>query len=150
MKEINFDLEQLTEVEEYKCIILLYEEAIDFLLSHKWCKKVIKGWHDRDLSIYEKLGVFLFEVESENKLTDSFVWVIVGDIPTAYIDQSVTVSKDALNIYCDLMIEWSDNILQGKSLEECYPVKVEPTPENAQLLKSRIAFIKKEILLENT
>jgi len=147
--EINIDLDKLTEVEEYKTILLLYDEAVAFLERQKWCNKVIKGWHEKDLSIYEKLGVFLFQIEPSDESTDIYVWVIQGDIPTVYVDQSVTEGGEALKIYCDLMDEWADNVLQGRTLEDCYPVDAEPTADNARLLKKRIAFIRKELLMQN-
>jgi hypothetical protein len=147
-KDNGFQFDQLREIEESKATPLLFEEAKSFLESHKWCKHVLKGWHDENLSILDKLGVFLFEIEPINETIDQHVWVILGDIPTVYLDASVKTAKEALEIYCDLMTEWADNILQEKSLEECYPVEAEPSEENAELLKKRIAFIKRELLLE--
>lgn len=150
MKEITIDIEDLTEVEEYKCILVLYNEATEFLLSHDWCKKIINAWHDKEFSIYEKFGVFLFEIEPDDNVKDAFVWVIVGDIPTVHIDQSVTTSKEAVRVYCNWMNDWSNHIFQGIPLNECYPVRAEPTEENAQLLNNKISFIRKELLLEST
>lgn len=142
---INFD--NLKEIEEYRCILALYEEAKDFLGEYKWCKRTIKCWYEHKLGIYEKLGVFLFEIEPIDETVDRFIWVIVGDLPTVYFDESVKTGKDALEIYCELMSEWADNVIGSKSLEECYPVETEPTTENAELLKRRVAFIKKELLM---
>jgi hypothetical protein len=142
----NFPFDQLKEIEESKSIPQLYEEAKSFLNSHEWCKKVIQAWHDEDFSILDKLGVFLFEIEPANDNVDKYIWIIVGDLPSVYLDASVETGKQALEVYCDLMEEWSDNVLQGRSLEECYPVEAELTNENAELLKRRISFIRKELL----
>jgi hypothetical protein len=143
----NFPFDQLKEVEEGNDIPPLYEEAKSFLYSHKWCKKIVKGWYDEEFSILDKLGVFLFKIEPINDDVDNHIWIVVGDLPSIYLDASVETCKEALETYCELMSEWADNVLQGQSLEENYPVEVEPTEENAELLKKRIAFIRKELLM---
>ena len=38
-------------------------------------------------------------------------------------------------------------VKNGKSLDECYPVPVDTTIENADLLSSRISFIRRELLM---
>ena len=144
----NFPFDQLKEVEEGNDIAPLHEEAISFLYSHKWCNKVGKGWYDEDFSILDKLGVFLFEIEPINDDVDNHIWIIVGDLPSVYLDASVETGKEALEIYCEIISEWVGNVLKGQSLEESYPVAAEPTQENAELLKKRIAFIRRELLME--
>ena len=144
----NFPFEQLKEVEEGNNVPPLFEEAKSFLCSHKWCKGVQKGWYDEDFSILDKLGVFLFKIEPINNDIDSHIWTIVGDLPSVYLDASVVTGKEALETYCELMSEWVDNVLKGLSLDESYPVEAEPTEKNAELLKKRISFIKREVLME--
>ena len=144
----NFPFDQLTEVEEGNDNPQLYEEAKSFLYSHKWCKKVEKGWYDEDFSILDKLGVFLFKIQPINDDVDNHIWIIVGDLPSVYLDASVETGKEALETYCELMGEWVNKVLKGQSLEECYPVEADPTVENAELLKKRVAFIRTELLIE--
>ena len=64
-----------------------------------------------------------------------------------YLDKSVTTGEEALKTYCELMQDWADNVKSEKSLDECYPVPVDPTTENADLLSSRISFIRRELLM---
>ena len=150
MQENNYNLSfgKLKQVEEGSGIPPLYEEAKRFLYSQKWCKKVEISCYDEDLSILDKLGVFLFKIEPINDDVDNHIWIIVGDLPSVYLDASIETGKEALKTYCKLMSEWVDNVLKGQSLEESYPVEAEPTEENAELLKNRIAFIKRELLIE--
>jgi len=144
----NFPFNQLKEVEEGNGTPPLYEKAKSFLYGHKWCKEVEKGWHDENFSILDKLGVFLFKLEPINDDVDNHIWIIVGDLPSVYLDASVETGKDALETYCELMSDWVDNVFKGQSLDESYPVEAEPTKQNAELLKKRIAFIRKELLME--
>lgn len=36
--------------------------------------------------------------------------------------------------------------MAGRDLSECYPIEVAPTSEHAEMLLSRIAFIRQEII----
>lgn len=144
LSTINFD--DLKEVEELTAILKLYNKAKAFLEAHKWCINVIKGWYEPDFFIYEKIGVFLFEIEPTDETVDKFIWIIIGDLPTVYLDEGVKTSREALELYCELMSEWADNIVEGSALDGCYLVDAKPTIENAELLKRRIVFIKKELL----
>ena len=145
MTEIEIDT--LTEIEEIQSILSLYYDAREYLESFDWCISMKKVWYDKDHGIYKKIGIFLFEIQPINDTVDNFIWVIVGDLPSAYLDKSITTGHDALKVYCELMQEWVDNVKNGKSLNECYPVPVDPTFENADLLSKRISFIRRELLM---
>ena len=144
INEINLD--ELTEIEEIKSIIGLYDKAKQYLENFDWCVLVKNGWFDEDFRVYDKIGVFLFEIEPLNDSIDDFIWVIVGDLPSVYLDKSVKSGLEALEIYCDLMQDWVDNIRVGKTVLECYPIPVDPNLENAELLNNRILFIRRELL----
>ena len=140
----DIDIEKLTELDEYKAILELSDKAKEFLEDQSWCVKTIKTWYD--IGIYDKIGVFLFQIEPLNDTVDEFIWVIIGDLPTVYLDQSVLTGLEALETYCELMADWSESIINGKSIADCYPVIASVTVENAKLLKNRIEFIKRELL----
>ncbi|OBQ46587.1 hypothetical protein JJL45_11855 [Tamlana sp. s12] len=141
-------LNELTEMDEIHCVLSLQKEAENYLKSFDWCLKIKKSWYDSGFSSYDIIGVFLFEIEPINENVDDFIWVIVGDLPTVYLDKTVTSGMEAIEVYCDLMEDWIDNVKKGQSLEECFPVPSEPTIENADLLKTRIELIKEIFLTE--
>lgn len=74
-------------------------------------------------------------------------WVIVGDLPSAYFatDDSPNPAE-ALETYCVFMEDWTDRILNGEDLKGAYPIAAAPTEEHARMLKSRIEFIRQEII----
>ncbi len=146
MTEINID--RLTEIEEIQAILSLYYDAKNYIEDFDWCISTKKCWYDKDFGIYEKIGIFLFEIEPLNDKVDDFIWVIVGDLPSVYLDKSIKTGQEALEQFCDLMQEWAESVKSEKSLEECYPVPVDPTIENAELLICRIAFIRRELLMK--
>ena len=146
MTKLKFDT--LTEIAEIQSILALHNKAKEYLEDFDWCISIKKCWYDKEHGIYEKIGVFLFEIEPINDTVDDFVWVIVGDLPSVYLDKRFTTGKEVLETYCELMQEWADNVKNRKSLDECYPVPVDTTTENADLLSSRISFIRRELLID--
>ena len=145
MEVINTD--NLIEIADLRARIRLAEEAELYLKSFPWCKKILNCWFDS--GFYDKVGVFLFEIIPNDGDIDKFIWVIVGDIPSVYLDSSVKTGIEALECYCKLMHEWASAVLLSSPLTDCYLIDALATQENAVLLKSRIAFIEKEMLLQN-
>ena len=127
-------------------VIMQSEDAIKYLESYSWCEKILDGWLVSDFGYV--LCIFLFEIApTKNSGADDKLWVIVGDIPPAYLDTiEYKTANDALSFYCFLMEEWIEHVKSGKSIEECYPVNVTPTREYANMLETRINLIKSDFL----
>jgi len=71
------------------------------------------------------------------------VWVVVGDLPPAYLAHEVDDSwQDALRGYVEEMSVWVEAARSGSSLDDVIPVNVPPTPEYADMLASRLDFIR--------
>lgn len=142
------EIESLNPMGEDAALHKLSKEAEGYLLRHEWCKSILSGW----LSIgwEELVAIFLFEIEpSSSSMADTYVWVVVGDIPPAYIDvESAHNPKDALESYVLIMQDWVDTVLQGKSVEDCYPVEVPAKKQYADMLSQRLTVLKDMILSE--
>jgi hypothetical protein len=68
-------------------------------------------------------------------------------LPSAYfVVEACPRPAEALEIYCEIMEDWADNVIAGADLSESYPVSVEPTIEHADMLKGRIDFIRKKLI----
>jgi len=121
-------------------------EARAYLEDFEWCPP-IKSVH-LGLGIGGVVAAFLVQLDGLIEDTsDDALWVVVGDLPSAY----VVVEPDddgaaALGRYCELMEDWAFNVLKGNSLDDSFPVEAETTDEHAEMLNSRIAFIRTEIL----
>ncbi len=129
-------------------ILNLSVEAQNYLKLFKWCRKIINGWLVKEWGYM--LCVFYYEIEPlpESK-ADNFVWLIVGDLPPAYIDiQSATNEFEALNSYVFLMEDWINHVNKGKSVKDCFPINVKPTKKYATMLSNRINIIKEDMLPE--
>ncbi|HEX7288594.1 MAG TPA: hypothetical protein VF532_20585 [Candidatus Angelobacter sp.] len=120
-------------------------EASEYLLSFTWCKSIRRAWFG--WGVGGVCAVFLLEIESGSKKVDSLLWVVVGDIPPAYlvIDSSPT-PLSALRNYTELMQKWVDAVKARKSVATRIPVNAPATIQYANLLQKRLDFIEKEFL----
>lgn len=121
-------------------------EARAYIEDFEWSPP-IESLH-LGLGVGGVIAAFLVQFEEEIDGTDDdALWVVVGDLPSAY----VVVEPDddgvaALERYCEVMEDWAFNVLKGNSLDDSFPVEAEATDEHAEMLNSRIAFIRTEIL----
>jgi hypothetical protein len=120
-------------------------EARAYMEEFEWCP-AIESIH-LALGVGGVVGVFLFQFAEVIEDDDDALWVVVGDLPSAYVivepgDDGIS----ALERYCELMEDWAYNVLKGKSLEDSFPVEAEATQEHAQMLRDRIVFLRSEII----
>jgi hypothetical protein len=119
-------------------------EAETFLAAKPWCKRVRRGYYDCGWDGI--LGVFFFEIEPNGQGVDDSVWVIAGDVPTAYVCNDNTTGMEALESYVKEMQRWVDAARRNESVEDLIPVNTPPTAEYADMLGSRLDFIRRELL----
>jgi hypothetical protein len=123
----------------------LTQAAERFLARQSWCAQVQNV--TRVFAIAGVLGVFRCTLLPSNPKADIMVWVIVGDLPPAYIVHEPGDSwQDALIGYVDEMDEWVRAVQNGTSLDDVIPVNGAPTLDNAAMLASRLDFIRTRLL----
>jgi hypothetical protein len=131
----------LTDEEELE----LAKDASDFISAFRWCSSVKQSFLAFDIGY--PLGVFLFHIEPRFLGVDDTLWVIVGDGPPAFlVCDDAPDWHTALQCYVREMQQWVDAVLADESLDGIIPVNVAPTVEHAQMLLSRLTFIKEEII----
>lgn len=137
---INHDLtENIAETRR------MLEEAKSFLLAFQWCKDIKRVYVG---FVYpEIIAVFLFNISPAREDVDEWLWVIVGDLPPAYITCEKSPNPaTALNGYLGALEEWIDAVRSGKPTTGLMPVNAPSTPEYAELLEKRVKFIDERIL----
>jgi hypothetical protein len=116
-----------------------------YLESHNWVS-AIKGeylGYRLDGVIY----VFLFEFVPAEPNVPSWTWVIVGDVPSAYIScHHAKTPYVALDGYIGAMDEWVEAAREGKSVADIIPVNAPATPEYAEMLGGRLKFLDDNVL----
>ncbi len=134
-----------TKTEFYSEVVEMNKKASDYLSSFDWCRQI------KTSSIYLNLGstlcVFLFEIKNSASNDDNFLWVVVGDIPSLYLDtHGPKTTAEVLEDYTNLADNWVVHIKERKSVKDCYPFMTEPTIEMADMLEKRSLFIKNTLI----
>lgn len=131
--------------EDAGAIRQLHDEAIAYLTRFRWCARVRAEYIG--FAYPGIVAVFLFEIEPARSGVDEWVWIIVGDLPPAYItcEQSPNPAS-ALDAYVGAMQEWVDAVRTGSSTDELIPVNVSPTTANAERLATRLKLLDEKIL----
>jgi hypothetical protein len=116
-----------------------------YLATFAWAKPTGRIWVGE--CIPAVIGIFLVELEPSESDIDHFTWVIVGDLPPAYLSPVYAKSpREALNGYIAEMSAWVEAIERNQPTDALIPVNAAPTIENASSLKSRLNFLGREIL----
>ena len=120
--------------------IALARKATDFLTAFRWCASVKESFLAFDCGYI--LGVFLFRIEPRLLGVDDTLWIVVGDVPSAFLvcDDAPDWHR-ALQCYVREMQRWVGAVRSGSGLDGIIPVRVSPTPEHADMLASRLKFI---------
>jgi hypothetical protein len=121
-------------------------EAHDFIREQEWCESV--DHQHLAYGVGGVVAVFLFQIIPRSEDIDQHLWVIVGDLPPAYIVvEDNSTAADALDAYCSEMEAWVEAAENGENIDDLIPVNAPPTLANAEQLKGRLQFLRSEILL---
>lgn len=125
----------------------LFAEAEQYLLSFKWCSGIRESY--AGLILPGVVGVFLFRIRPAKPGVDEWIWVVVGDLPPAYLTAELSYSVvEALEAYVAEMQAWVDAVRKGDSVERLIPVNVAPTLEFADMLDTRLRLLREDVINE--
>jgi hypothetical protein len=131
-----------------KDTVLLKEmlaEASTYLSSFHWSSQIEQSYFG--LGVGGIVAVFLFRVRPSEPNVDDWLWVVVGDLPPAYlVTDEAPNPACALKMYIGLMREWVKAVHEGQPTDELIPVNVDPTEEWANQLGGRLDFLEREVL----
>ena len=131
--------------EETAGLLEMFVEAKNYLQTFPWVREVKAAY--LGIGVAKIVGIFLFEIVPSREDVDDRVWVIVGDLPPAYITAEDSPNPAAaLDAYIGAMEQWVEAAKAGRSVKNLIPVNVPPTLENAARLESRLSFLDREIL----
>lgn len=123
----------------------LASEASAYLSAFSWCGSVEERYFG--LGAGGMVGVFLFRILPSRPGIDEWLWVIVGDLPPAYlvVDGSRTPIK-ALRTYIAKMTDWVELASKGRTSHDVIPVNVPATPEWAERLRGRLQMLETVVI----
>ena len=136
------DAEETSELES------MLQKAKDYISSFEWAPPVTEA--HMGIGVGGVLAVFLLKfAEGIGVEGDEHLWVVVGDLPSAYlVTDDAVVPVRALEIYCELMSDWAEAVKSESSLDDVFPVEVPVDSEHAEMLLDRIRFIRERIIPE--
>lgn len=121
------------------------ERAYGYITSFPWCLPVTAGYLAGGVGGI--VALFLFEFGGKVGGTDDKLWVVTGDLPSAYmVVNPYDNARDALESYCLLMDDWVKAVRSGGSFEDVFPVSAARTEEHAAMLESRLEYLREEIM----
>lgn len=118
----------------------LYQRARRFLESFDWCHGIEQGYVG--ILQWDIVAVFLFKIRPARLDVDQWLWVVVGDLPSAYlvVDGNPNPAM-ALEGYIHEMSRWVEAVENGRPVDGLIPTRVDPTPKYAAMLKSRLGVL---------
>ena len=138
----DIDCDSPEEVEGVKA---LTAQAEAFVNSYRWTPPIESL--TLAFGVAPMLGLYLMRFEPGGKPEDRERWVVVGDLPSMHFETDDTPEPWlALKLYCAIAQDWADNVLAGRDLSDSYPIPVAPTAEHAEMLLSRIEFIRTKLI----
>lgn len=125
----------------------MYQRARRFLESFAWCGGIEEAY----VGIVQSgiVCVFLFKIRPARPEVDEWLWVVVGDLPSAYLvcDDNPNPAL-ALQGYIHEMSKWVDAVEKGEPVDDLIPTRVDATPKYAQMLKIRLEIIEEYLMGE--
>src|ERR1700733_14275872 len=99
------------------------QAARRYLLSQKWCFGIRSMYFGAGIG--GVVAVFLAELDQPASGVDQWLWVVVGDVPPAYMVLDVCPTPIvALEAYVELMRAWVDLAQEGKESDKVFPVNL--------------------------
>ena len=132
--------------EETETLRSMAAEATRFISSFSWCGSIEAAYFGAGVGKIIAIFFFLIRPHSTGSM-DRALWVIVGDIPPAYLvtDFSKTPSE-ALRTYIHEMKRWVELAKKGRSSSDVIPVNVPATPKWAKEFSGRLKFLEQNLL----
>ncbi len=130
------------DVEE---LLVLYEEASDYLKAFSWCGKIEEGF--AGICVPGLVGVFLFRIQPVKDGVEPWVWVVAGDLPPAYLTtENAPNPACAVDAYIGAMRSWARAVREGRPVTEEIPVSAPATVGYATALEARLTLLDVEVL----
>jgi hypothetical protein len=123
-----------------KLLRKMSKEAKRYIDSFSWCKAVLNSYFGGGVGGI--FAVFFFHIQPSRRGISPWIWIMVGDIPPAYLPLDDCHSPaEAFKTYILAMSNWVEFARKGRTgsaRQGVPPVSVPATPEWAELLNQRL------------
>ncbi len=121
------------------------EEAVQYVRNFEWCVELHERYFGHGVG--GVVALFLFRITIRGFEAPEWVWVIIGDLPSAYLEfEGFETPRAALLRYIEGLEEWLAASPEERASGELIPIKVPPGPEFAEMLSARAATLRSLVL----
>jgi hypothetical protein len=121
------------------------EEAERYVRSFRWCVEI----HERFFGdgYGGIVALFLFRVTIRDVQTPEWVWIVVGDVPSVYLEfDGFPSPRAALLRYIEGVEEWLGASPEQRESGDLIPIEVPPGPELIEALAGRMGTLRSLVL----
>lgn len=121
------------------------QTARDFISQFEWCGGISDFYFGAGVG--DVFAVFLAQIKPTRPEVDQYLWIVVGDIPSAYlVTDDCPSPKEALEGYIWEMRKWVALAKEGRTSKDVIPVNVPATLEWAKTLEVRLDTLQRELI----
>jgi len=131
--------------QDTKLLHEMAKDAVEYAQSFEWCVEL----HDQYFGdgVSGVVALFLFRITIRGFDTPEWVWIIVGDLPSVYLEfDGFPTPRAALLRYIEGLEEWLEASPEERASGDVIPIKVLQEPEFIEMLKGRGAALRSSIL----
>lgn len=118
----------------------MWRDAGTYLRSFSWCREVRDSFFGGGVGGI--IAVFLFNIYATRSDVGSWIWIIVGDIPSAYLPlEDARSAAEVFKTYLNGMSKWVELAREGRNGtadDGVPPINVPATPAWAEKLDQRL------------
>jgi hypothetical protein len=115
---------------------------LEYLRAFAWRQSVEERYFGAGIGGI--VAILLFGIVPDRARVDEWLWVVVGDLPSAYlVTDDCKLPSEALEGYIAEMRKWVRLAKAGRTSPAVIPVNVPATAEWAKELEGRLSFLKK-------
>lgn len=115
-------------------------EARQYVSSFTWCGPVLDSYFAGGVGGI--FAIFFFHIQPSRRGVSPWTWIMVGDIPSAYLAlDDCSSAAEAFDLYLEGMGRWVEFAREGKTgtaEQGVPPVNVPATPERADQLHRKL------------
>jgi hypothetical protein len=121
------------------------DEAAGYIRSFRWCIDLHEQYFGDGVGGI--VALFLHRVTIRGCQNPEWIWVIVGDIPSVYLEfEGFPSPRAALSRYIEGAEEWLAASPEARESGEIIPIDVPPEPELLDALAGRIKTLRTLVL----
>jgi len=121
----------------------MLEGATSYIQSFSWCGSIHSTYFAGGVG--KIFAVFLFNITPTRPEVDAWIWIVVGDIPPAYLPlEDCKSGLEVFDTYISGMKRWVVIAREGREStpdDDVPPVNVPATPEWADKMDSRLRIL---------